>query len=97
MASLLITDGACCYLCLAKEYKVKHKFACALPQIGITKQRLQDSEIQVNTGLVDQMWADVERWARKPITARNKEGQVNGLLWCYVYQWWLRTSCKGVN
>ena len=52
------------------------------------------SEIQVSTGLVDQMGADVERWVLKQITARNKEGQVNGLLSCYVYQCGFRHLAK---
>ena len=44
------------------------------------------SEIQVNAGLMDQMWADLKRWVPKP----------NGLLLCCVYQWRLRT-CKKIN
>ena len=51
----------------------------------------------MNTGLVDQMWADVKRRVPKTITARNKEGNCNNLLWCYAYQWWLRTSISSLT
>ena len=68
----------------AKEHKLKHKAKVA-------------GYGEIQTGLVDQMWADVKRWVPKPITARNKEGDVNGLLCCYAYQRWLRTSCQDVT
>ena len=42
-------------------------------------------------------WVGMLRNVRKPITARNHEGEVNGLLWCYVCQWWLRTSYPNVS
>ena len=31
----------------------------------------------------------MKKWLPKPISARDKGGEVNGLLWRYVYQWWL--------
>ena len=98
MSSLLITDGARCYLRLAKEFKLKHRFCVhSAGDWNHTAKVKGYGNVEVNTGLVDQMWTDVKRWVPKNITARNKEGDVNNLLWCYVYQWWLRTSISDLT
>ena len=37
------------------------------------------------------------KWVPKPISGRDKGGEVNGLLWRYVYHWWLRSTFTSVH
>ena len=65
---------------------------CGCFQEQCSTPRARYGTVQVNTGLIDQMWTDVKKWVPKPISARD-----HGLLWCYVYRWWLRSSVTNVQ
>eukprot|EP00438_Fugacium_kawagutii_P035560 Skav229224 [mRNA] locus=scaffold864:125682:127571:+ [translate_table: standard] len=90
--TMLLTDGAKCYIRFTKNLKILHSSVAHHKGEFVKKVARNRSTILCHTGTIDAAWSSCKKYVPKSLHAKHKDL----LLYCKVWQWRYIHCCKNL-
>eukprot|EP00438_Fugacium_kawagutii_P013718 Skav233939 [mRNA] locus=scaffold5230:3212:3715:+ [translate_table: standard] len=90
--TMLLTDGAKCYIRFAENLNILHSSVAHHKGEFVKKVPRNRSTILRHTGTIDAAWSSCKKYVPKSLHAKHKDL----VLYCKVWQWRYIQSCKNL-